>query len=70
MDAEFYSALPANLPADLKLIIDNRELREQIGLTDKDLKKIQSYCINPNANDFDTWVTESVGDLENFTSNK
>ena len=22
-----------------------------------------------NANDFDTWVTESVGDLENFTSN-
>jgi hypothetical protein len=23
-----------------------------------------------NANDFDTWVTESVGDLENFTSNK
>ena len=23
-----------------------------------------------NENDFDTWVTESVGDLENFTSNK
>jgi len=23
-----------------------------------------------NANDFDTWVTETVGDLENFTSNK
>jgi hypothetical protein len=23
-----------------------------------------------NASDFDTWVTESVGDLENFTSNK
>jgi len=23
-----------------------------------------------NANDFDTWVTESVGDLENFTRNK
>ena len=43
MDAEFYSALPADPPADLKLIIDNRELREQIGLTDEDLKKIQSY---------------------------
>ena len=23
-----------------------------------------------NANDFDTWVTETVGDLENFTRNK
>jgi len=23
-----------------------------------------------NANNFDTWVTETVGDLENFTSNK
>ena len=23
-----------------------------------------------NANDFDTWVTETIGDLENFTSNK
>lgn len=23
-----------------------------------------------NANEFDTWVTETVGDLENFTSNK
>ena len=23
-----------------------------------------------NANDFDTWVTETVGDLENFTGNK
>ena len=23
-----------------------------------------------NANDFDAWVTETVGDLENFTSNK
>ena len=23
-----------------------------------------------NSNDFDTWVTESVGDLENFTKNK
>ena len=39
MGAEFYSALPANPPADLALIIDNRELREQIGLTDQDLKK-------------------------------
>jgi len=45
MGAEFYSALPADPPADLKLIIDNRELREQIGLTDEDLKKIQSYWI-------------------------
>ena len=39
MGAEFYSALPANPPADLALIIDNRELREQIGLTDEDLNK-------------------------------
>ena len=23
-----------------------------------------------NSNDFDTWVTETVGDLENFTSSK
>tara|TARA_R100000278_G_scaffold42874_1_gene37697 strand:- start:5602 stop:6027 length:426 start_codon:yes stop_codon:yes gene_type:complete len=23
-----------------------------------------------NANDFDTWVTDTVGDLENFTNNK
>jgi len=23
-----------------------------------------------NANSFDTWITETVGDLENFTSNK
>ena len=23
-----------------------------------------------NSNVFDTWVTESVGDLENFTGNK
>ena len=23
-----------------------------------------------NSSDFDTWVTESVGDLENFTKNK
>ena len=41
MGAEFYSALPANPPADVALIIDNRELREQIGLTDQDLKKIK-----------------------------
>lgn len=61
MDAEFYSALPADPPADLKLIIDNRELREQIGLTDEDLKKIQSYCLNPNANDFDTFAMVYAG---------
>ena len=61
MGAEFYSALPANPPADLALIIDNRELREQIGLTDEDLKKIQSYCLNPNANDFDTFAMVYAG---------
>ena len=61
MDAEFYSALTANPPADLKLIIDNRELREQIGLTDEDLKKIQSYCINPNEKDFDTFAMVYAG---------
>ena len=61
MDAEFYSALPADPPADLKLIIDNRELREQIGLTDEDLKKIQSYCLNPNANEFDTFAMVYAG---------
>ena len=61
MDTEFYSVLPANPPADLKLIIDNRELREQIGLTDQDLKKIQSYCLNPNTNDFDTFAMVYAG---------
>jgi uncharacterized protein YdiU (UPF0061 family) len=61
MGAEFYSALPANPPADLKLIIDNHELREQIGLTDQDLKKIQSYCLNPNTNDFDTFAMVYAG---------
>lgn len=61
MGAEFYSALPANPPADVALIIDNRELREQIGLTDEDLNKIQSYCLNPNANDFDTFAMVYAG---------
>ena len=61
MGAEFYSALPANPPADVALIIDNRELREQIGLTDQDLKKIQSYCLDPNANDFDTFAMVYAG---------
>jgi len=61
MGTEFYSALPANPPADLKLIIDNHELREQIGLTDQDLKKIQSYCLNPNTNDFETFAMVYAG---------
>ena len=61
MGAEFYSALPANPPADVALIIDNRELRDQIGLTDEDLNKIQSYCLNPNANDFDTFAMVYAG---------
>ena len=61
MGVEFYSALPANPPADLALIIDNRELREQIGLTDEDLNKIQSYCLSPNANDFDTFAMVYAG---------
>ena len=61
MGAEFYSALPANPPADVALIIDNRELREQIGLTDQDLKKIQSYCLNPITNDFDTFAMVYAG---------
>ena len=61
MGAEFYSALPANPPADVALIIDNHELREQIGLTDQDLKKIQSYCLNPNTNDFDTFAMVYAG---------
>ena len=61
MGAEFYSALPANPPADVALIIDNRELREQIGLTDQDLKKIQSYCLNPNTNDFNTFAMVYAG---------
>lgn len=61
MGAEFYSALPANPPADLALIIDNHELREQIGLTDEDLNKIQSYCLNPNANEFDTFAMVYAG---------
>ena len=61
MGAEFYSALPANPPADVALIIDNRELREQIGLTDEDINKIQSYCLNPNTNDFDTFAMVYAG---------
>ena len=61
MGTEFYSALPANPPADLALIIDNRELREQIGLTDEDLNKIQSYCLNPNADDFETFAMVYAG---------
>ena len=61
MGAEFYSALPANPPADLALIIDNLELREQIGLTDEDLDKIQSYCLDPNANDFETFAMVYAG---------
>ena len=61
MGAEFYSALPANPPADLALIIDNHELRDQIGLTDEDLNKIQSYCLDPNANDFDTFAMVYAG---------
>jgi hypothetical protein len=29
-----------------------------------------SELLMKNATDFDTWVTEMVGDLENFTKNK
>ena len=29
-----------------------------------------SELLMKNANDFDTWVTETVGDLENFTKSK
>jgi len=29
-----------------------------------------SELLMKNAADFDTWVTETVGDLENFTGNK
>ena len=32
--------------------------------------KENAELLMKNSNDFDTWVTESVGDLENFTKNK
>ena len=32
--------------------------------------KDNAELLMKNANNFDTWVTETVGDLENFTSNK
>ncbi len=32
--------------------------------------KDNAELLMKNANDFDTWVTETVGDLENFTGNK
>ena len=34
MDKEVYSVIPAIPPAGLRLIIDNREIRKQIGLSD------------------------------------
>ena len=32
--------------------------------------KDNAELLMKNAADFDTWVTETVGDLENFTGNK
>ena len=43
---------------------------EELLLVDISGQDPDAELLMKNANDFDTWVTESVGDLENFTSNK
>jgi len=49
------------------LLVDISELDpdDQLPFTQENAELLMK-----NANDFDTWVTETVGDLENFTSNK
>jgi hypothetical protein len=38
--------------------------------TELPFTKENAELLMKNSSDFDTWVTESVGDLENFTKNK
>ena len=44
---------------------ENLDLEAELPFT-----KENAELLMKNSNDFDTWVTESVGDLENFTKNK
>ena len=45
--------------------VSNLNLDDELPYT-----KDNAELLMKNANNFDTWVTETVGDLENFTSNK
>ena len=45
--------------------VSNLDLDDELPYT-----KDNAELLMKNANNFDTWVTETVGDLENFTSNK
>ena len=49
------------------LLVDISELDPEDSLP---FTQENAELLMKNANDFDTWVTETVGDLENFTSNK
>ena len=49
------------------LLVDISELDSEDSLP---FTQENAELLMKNANDFDTWVTETVGDLENFTSNK
>ena len=44
---------------------ENLDLETELPFT-----KENAELLMKNSSDFDTWVTESVGDLENFTKNK
>ena len=44
---------------------DSLNLEEELPFTEEN-----AQILMRNSSDFDTWVTESVGDLENFTKNK
>ena len=45
--------------------VSNLDLDDELPYT-----KDNAELLMKNANNFDSWVTETVGDLENFTSNK
>ena len=49
------------------LLVDIRDLNTEDCLP---YTKENAELLMKNATDFDTWVTETVGDLENFTGNK
>ena len=44
---------------------------EEVDMEDTlDFSQENAEILMKNSSDFDTWVTESVGELENFTDNK
>ena len=49
----------------LLLDVSSVDLEDELPYTQEDAEIMMK-----NASDFDTWVTETVGDLENFTSSK